>query len=345
MTNLISLYTVLIIVSSACNSKSYPGNTGYRSSTSEEKPKYSNVNYWAAHPLKNDMSDSVPQDLRVHISFNRQADVFFVHPTTFTQKDFDSFNASITDEALNNKTDKTAILYQASVFNESCNVYAPRYRQAHYQAFFIDKADAKKYFDLAYHDVKAAFEYYLANYNNGKPIVIAGHSQGTLHAMQLLKDFFDGKPLQQKLVAAYLPGMPVPKDYFASIPACANANQIGCVLSWRTFKTGYKGPKYIQNEEFEAIVTNPLSWDTSETFSSKNLNTGSILRNFNALKPKLVSAQTHQNILWCNKPKFPGSFLLRTKNYHIADYNFYYSNIRNNVAKRLNAYSNLPVVK
>ena len=69
----------------------------------------------------------------------------------------------------------------------------------------------------AYRDIKSAFQYYLKHENNGRPIMIVSHSQGTLHAGQLLKDFFEDQPLQKQLVAAYLVGIAVKDDYFQSI--------------------------------------------------------------------------------------------------------------------------------
>src|SRR5205085_571698 len=93
-------------------------------------PDYSNLYYWASHPLKHDAADSVPSFLK-NEKRDSSADVFFLHPTTYT-RDFAnaSWNASVNDEALNRETDNRPILYQASVFNGSCKVYAPRYRQA-----------------------------------------------------------------------------------------------------------------------------------------------------------------------------------------------------------------------
>ena len=69
-------------------------------------------------------------------------------------------------------------------------------------------------FATAYADIKAAFEYYLKNYNHGRPIIIASHSQGSTHALHLLKDYFENKPLQKQLVAAYIVGMTIPTEFF-----------------------------------------------------------------------------------------------------------------------------------
>ena len=87
--------------------------------------------------------------------------------------------------------DKKPVRYQASVFNRSCRVYAPRYRQAIVRVFKEESKDGKKALDLAYRDVKRAFQYYLDHYNQNRDFIIASHSQGTLHCTRLLKEMID----------------------------------------------------------------------------------------------------------------------------------------------------------
>src|SRR6185369_10403401 len=146
------------------------------------------------------------------------------------------------------------------------NVYAPRYRQAHISAFYSkNKEDRKKALDIAYSDVKAAFQYYLDHYNHGRPIIIASHSQGTVHAVRLIKEFFDGKPLQKQLVAAYLVGMPIPADSFCCIAPCHNPGDTDCWLSWNTFATNFY-PPYYNGGLNNAICTNPLTWTTDSLY-------------------------------------------------------------------------------
>nr|AUN35581.1 hypothetical protein [uncultured bacterium] len=265
------------------------------------------------------------------------ADVFFIHPTTLTDYADSSWNAAIDNTAINSKTDRSTILYQASVFNESCRVFAPRYRQAHIKAFFISKEESEKYFDTAYTDIKTAFEYYLEHYNNGKPIIIASHSQGTLHAGRLLKDFFEGKPLLNKLVCAYIIGLPVPEDYFSSLRPCNDSLATGCFVSWRTFKSGYE-PELVKEEKFKAVVVNPLSWTLSDEYFSASYNKGGVLQNFDKITSHVVSAQIHNNVLWTSKPDVFGKILLTNKNYHIGDINLFYMNIRENIKSRIHSY-------
>ena len=324
-----------ILLAVACSKKNIPQTLPL----TNRAPDYSHMKDWAAHPYIHDPSDSVPKPLRKNYAPDSLVDVFFLHPTTYTTPAKEGGNADIDLQALNHKTDHGAILYQASVFNESCRVFAPRYRQAHYGNYFTkDTAAARKAFELAYADVKAAFEYYYKHFNGGRPIIIAAHSQGTNHAARLLKELFEGTPLYNKLVCAYLVGMPTPENYFTLIPACRDSLSTGCFVGWRTFKKGSRGPDYIREEKFNSIVTNPLLWDTGYRYAPRHLNSGGILRNFNKLQPGVVDAQVHDNILWTSKPRFFGNFLLRTKNYHIGDINLFYNNIRQDVKRRIGLY-------
>ena len=243
------LYIIIVVsIFSSCSDKYQAFKNNYPFKSPDGKPDYSNLNYWAAHPWKWDPSDSVPAPLR-NEPRDSMVDVFFLHPTTYTNK-MNEFNAGIDDDYINAKTDYSSILYQASVFNNQCRVFAPRYRQAHIKAFFsIEKA--AQAFELAYTDVKSSFQYYLQHWNNQRPLIIASHSQGSLLAEKLLKEFFEDKPLKNKLVVAYIIGWPVPKDYFTSLKMCDDSLQTGCICSWRTFRKGFV-PYYLKNKPGES---------------------------------------------------------------------------------------------
>jgi hypothetical protein len=298
-------------------------------------PQYADLKYWAAHPDKSDPADKVPvgTDLKDEQA-TAQVDVFFVHPTTYTNKrGNDQWNGDVNSQKLNDKTDNGAIQYQASVFNGSARIFAPRYRQAHLNAFYnADKVSAEQSFEIAYADVKAAFEHYMANWNNGRPIIIAAHSQGTKHAGRLLKEFFDDKPLKNKLVVTYLIGMPVPKTAFKTIPVCDNPNQTGCFCSWRTFETGFE-PAFPTSNAI--AVVNPLSMSTDEGIVSADKHKGGVLLGFKKTGERLNDAQIHNGILWISRPVFKGSRLVRSKNFHAGDYNLFYINVREDIKRRI----------
>ena len=329
---------ILLVPLFSCSHKYQAFRSLYRFKSPDGKPDYSDLNYWAAHPWKWDPSDSVPAPLR-NEARDSIADVFFLHPTTYTAKvKFKNRNANIDDDFINAKTDYSSILFQASVFNGQCRVFAPRYRQAYIANFFTkDKEKAGKAFDLAYEDVKTSFLYYLQHWNNGRPLIIASHSQGSLLAERLLKDFFEDKPLLSKLVVAYIIGWPVPKEYFASLKMCADSLQTGCICSWRTFRKGYI-PYYLRNEKGNSYVTNPLTWTTTNEYAPKQLNKGSVLTKFNKLYKETTGARISNGLLYVNKPRFPMGFIYLTRNYHIADINLFYINIRNNILQRIGSF-------
>ncbi len=318
--------------------KVYSQSVHYKLEPKTDEPDYSNNDSWAAIPFKENPSDSVSLSLSKELE-DTLADVFFIYPTTYTNRKLPmGWNADINDEALNQKTDNSTILYQASVFNKYCRVFSPRYRQANLLAFFTkDTTAAMEALEFAYQDVKTAFEYYLKNYNHGRPIIIASHSQGSWHAGKLLKEFFEGKPLQKQLVCAYIIGAPVFRNYFSKLKPCTDSTQTGCFVSWRTFEEGYSAPS-VAEEILKTYVTNPLTWTMDTTLAPASLNKGAILKNYNKLIPHLVHAQIHGNVLWVNKPKFLGSIFVKTKNFHIADYNLFYENIRENAGTRIRAF-------
>src|SRR6202042_1329278 len=157
-----------------------------------------------------------------------------------------------------------------SAFNE-CRIFAPRYRQANIRSYFTkDTVDALAAFELAYEDLKDAFQYYLDHYNNGRPIIIASHSQGSTHAQRLLKEFFDGKPLKNKLVAAYVIGMFIPEDAFTELKPCKDSLETGCLIEWRSFKKDYE-PDFVKAEIKKCFVTNPITWTNGDEYAPNDL--------------------------------------------------------------------------
>lgn len=333
------LLSILSIIQPSCSPAYHKFTKLYEVSRTNTLPDYNDLYYWASHPAKKDPADSVSAALR-NEARDTVADVFFIHPTTYTGDLTDSLCADIHNAKLNAKTDYSTILYQASVFNQHARIFAPRYRQAHLSCFSIsDTARARQAFDTAYDDVKNAFLHYLNHENKGRPFIIASHSQGTVHAGRLLKELVENTTYQQQLVTAYLIGMPVPDKYFKSISPCKDETSTGCFVSWRTYRSGFL-PEYIEREPFKAVVLNPLTWTTDSDLAPKEKNLGAVLYKFNTVFPHTNDAKVEGNVLWAHKPRFPWSFLYRTRNYHVGDINLFYLNIRENVETRVKEYLN-----
>lgn len=338
MLRAICLLMMIMALGTSCSKKilSYTGKEAFKSENGI--PDYTKLEYWAAHPDKKDLSDTIPMPLMGKTK-EKIADVFFLHPTTLTGvRDNENNNAKIDDPFINYKTDYSTIMYQASVFNERARVFAPRYRQAHI-GMYSEKDSGAKYaaFNLAYNDVKNAFEYYLKNENKGRPIIIASHSQGTTHATRLLKEFFDGNELSKQLVCAYLIGMNVKKDSYEKIPICTDSSMTGCYVSWRTFRKDHSNG-WANRLDSSIAVVNPVLWKTSNEIAEKKVQKGAILYNLNKVYRNTQSTQAEGSAVWVSHPKFPGSFLYMKKNYHAGDINLFYVDIRENVSRRIDTF-------
>jgi hypothetical protein len=313
-------------------------------------PDYADPQSWAALPDRDDWADQVPPGLQ-----DRQADarvdVFFVHPTTFYRGS--SFNAPIDDARTNQATDRGPMATQASVFNAVARVYAPRYRQVALGAYM--REDREQGLDLAYGDVRRAFDYYLQHWNQGRPFFIASHSQGTRHAQKLLRESFEGdegRPLRSRLIAAYLIGGWVPERRHArgrsDLPACETSIQIGCVIGWRTVGASGTGRDALSTlrEGERNLCTNPLLWTRTPEVAPASLNLGSLppgsLRDgmLPAPEPGLVGARCADGWLRIDEPSDlgRGKRLARGGDYHVFDYAFFYMNLRENARMRAEAF-------
>jgi hypothetical protein len=304
-------------------------------------PDYAKLDNWAAHPDKTDPADRTPCPDLLDEQASAPVDVIFLHPTTYTgsRRSERNWNAALEDAGLNTKTDNGTILYQASVFNGACRVFAPRYRQAHLETFFTrdDKKSAGQALDLAYEDIKAAFAYYLKNWNHGRPFIIAGHSQGGRHAMFLVRDLIENTPLAKQLVAVYVVGWPVKTDFFKALKPCQTYGETGCFCTWRTWDR-VSGLNMLNqmNQANDVVCTNPLTWTINEKdYAPATANRGAVLRPFCAIYPQITDAEIRHGFVLSTRPKFPGSFLFPKQNYHIADVNLFYMNIRENVKTRV----------
>src|SRR5579864_3789293 len=201
----------LIVVAAAFLIYQWGGNVLLREATPKghfeaakagSGPDYSNASSWVSRPgMPNDPSLWLPEG--VSQSNTANAAIFFIHPTTYLQND--RWNAPLQaggDTALRTNL---FVESEASAFSSVGHIWAPRYRQAAFGAFLLNSADAQRALDFAYQDVAAAFDEFLKEAGE-RPIILAGHSQGALHLIRLLREKVAGKPVARRLIAAYVVG-------------------------------------------------------------------------------------------------------------------------------------------
>jgi hypothetical protein len=165
-------------------------------------------------------------------------DCFYVYPTVSTQK---GANANLKIQA----GEVGAAISQASRFSSVCQVWAPMYTQRTAASLAQGLGAAPAADAVAYASVLAGWKDYLAHYNDGRPIVFIGHSQGSAMLIRLLASQVDTNPtLRARTVLAILPGgnvtVPVGKTVgatFRHLPICTSRRQAGCVIAYSSFPT------------------------------------------------------------------------------------------------------------
>jgi hypothetical protein len=237
-------------------------------------PDYAVATSWAALPDRQDAADVLPGGGVQDAQATAQVDVFFVHPTTFFGTA--SWNQPLDDNSTNQLTDTFVLRGQASVFNSCCRIYAPRYRQATIYSFMDKSGSGTSALDLAYADVQRAFDYFIEHYNQGRPFILAAHSQGSLHLRTLLEKRITGTPLRERLVAAYPIGFGIDRDVMAQavpdVPVCESAEQTGCVVTWNAI-----GPQVRKwADSSKSICVNPLTWRSDGAPADASLNIGGV---------------------------------------------------------------------
>lgn len=302
-----------------------------------DPPVYSTENNWIALPWRHDTGDTIPPGCPT--KENQAAadvDVFYVHPTLYLSGG--PWNANLSDKNLNKKCDN-CVQQQATAFNSCAKIYAPRYRQAVLRTFMKEKVESKNALDTAYADVKKAFEYYLANWNKGRPVILVGHSQGAYHVARLMDDFFTGKPLLKQLVAAYPIGFDTQKNRYADIPVGDSASQTGCFVTWNTVAWGQDTTGNYTHLRGCACV-NPLTWKQDATIGENKLHLGAVPFDWKKTETHLLRTKIHGSLLWVTftDPSLRKGFYRLGTNYHVSDVNLFYMNIRENAEQRVKAY-------
>jgi hypothetical protein len=325
-------------------------------------PNYASGDSWAALWPRADEADVAPPNTAYPEAQNSaQVDVFFVHPTCYTKKDF--WNGPIDNPDVQN-TVSFMMKYMASVFNSTARVYAPRYRQ--FTLFSVvenETTSGMQAIELAYSDVERAFDYYIKYWNQGRPFILASHSQGSMHSGRLLQTKIVGTPIQPQLVAAYLIGMAIP-DNLPGIEPARSATDTGVYINWNSLTAGadprfftediviWVGNAYRKSKGISILQVNPLSWFMNGGLVAASNNPGSLPSDSgNDLRPLMkgiTSADASGNILVIEQPAvasdFPGDGpdapLLNAYygDYHNYDYQLFYESIRKNAIDRVNAY-------
>jgi len=298
---------------------------------------YANPEYWLSLPA----------------STEKTVDVFYLYPTVFQKVDKNEPNVCDIDNPVMLKNSKLALAFQASAFEPVGNLFAPYYRQADaaYTLALPLAEQGKVIGGIPTADAVAAFDYYIQNYNQGRPFILAGHSQGSNVLLYLLSGYLKEHPkVQERMIAAYVIGYSVTPEYLAKNPHLKFAQgpqDTGVIISYNTEapKMEGKSPVVLPG----ALVINPISWTRGEKTATAAESLGSVDMDATG---KMVTLQHYadarvskeRGVVICSTVDVnklsPGNQVFPKGVYHHYDYLFYYYNLRENAATRTENFLN-----
>jgi hypothetical protein len=280
--------------------------------------------------------------------------VFFIHPTSYFERA--NWNAPI-DHAESQRIARIYVRGMASPFNQASEIWVPRYRQATFGAFLTTEPEGQQAIDAGYRDVRQAFEYFLSSVDPDTPIVLAGHSQGALHLLRLLREEVAASEVAPRIAAIYAVGWPISVEHdlpALGFPACATAAQPGCVMSWSSFAEPADPSRLLETYgesraangeprgDSPILCTNPLTGMVGgEALAEANLGTLIPDAEYTTgeLVPGAVPARCDaRGLLLIGDPPEVGDAVLPGNNYHVYDIPLFWRNLQRDVASRVQAW-------
>ena len=293
----------------------------------------------------------------------KDVDTFYVYATEYIMGSFAEGApdfASLDNEEMLQGAEQEYQLH-ATTYEDATNLFIPYYRQSglKYAGEMFKKtgtADAA-FAGMPMDDITAALDYYFENYNGGRPFIIAGHSQGSAMVLVLLRTYFKDHPdYYARMVAAYTIGYSVTDEYLAANPHLKFATgetDTGVIIAWNT-----EGPKNVETNAHNVVVLpntrsiNPLNWKLDETYAPASMNLGSLVENEETGEATIgdMGADAQINlargvvVTHAKVEPMPEENARTAAEFfgpdgrHASDYTYYYSNIKDNVGKRVAAY-------
>lgn len=286
----------------------------------------------------------------------KDVDTFYVYSTVYFDSSFEEGAPDYA--ALDNPEMMLGALGEyvtnASVYEDSTNVFVPYYRQAGMR--YANEVSKTGNIDAAlsgisYDDMSAALDYYFEKCNNGRPFIIAGHSQGSAMVRYILKNYFKKHPeYYERMVAAYAIGYSITKEDLESNPHmkfAAGESDTGVIISWHT-----EGPKNVEENARNVAVLphgisiNPLNWKRDETYAPASENLGSYMANAESEMYEITDVGAdakvvlNRGVIVTNTTydQYAPAEFFGPQSFHEDDYTLYYNNLKANVAKRIAAY-------
>ena len=278
-------------------------------------------------------------------------DVFFIAPACTTGDDDNLYWKDFTNQKYYDKFVGSINMHK-DMYDQNARFYSPLYHEAFIEAFLKDEDTKNEILDSAYEDVKKAFECYLDLYNDNRPILLAGFSEGSYMAVRLYEDYFNNWKMQNKLIACYAIGYCFDIEEMSKYPYVKFAkgeDDLGVVITYSS-EAEYIDDSFIVHKDKKTYSINPLNWKTDSTPADKSLNKGACFLdtkgNVTSEIPNLTGAYIDETrgtlkVTDVSAEDYPAHIKsLKEGEYHSYDTQFFYNNLKDNVSLRVEKYLN-----
>jgi len=299
----------------------------------DEKVDYSDPENWMELPENPD----------------KPVDVIYLYPTVYGTVEAATDDIADIDDVSMRILAIYSSVSQAGVFEESCNVYIPYYRQ-----FTVDrlldmiKNSPESLYYCASRDIYLMLDYYFEHLNEERPYILAGHSQGSVWLTVILEEYMKEHPeYLENMVAAYAIGYSVTEEYLARNPHLKFAegkDDTGVIISYNTEGPGNKSQYNCVVKE-GALSINPINWKRDDTYASAEENAGSLSSDGEIIEHYAdAKVDTQRGVVICGSVELSAETkdalkeYFGTESFHLQDYSLYFNNLQQNVEDRIKSF-------
>lgn len=276
----------------------------------------------------------------------KDADLFLICPTVDMGRE-GNMNMSMDDEKTKGNF-VGALNMERGIYEDSATMYAPYYRQMTFPVYDMTEEEMAPYLEIAYRDVADAFEYYIENINGGRPIILAGFSQGAQLLLMLMEEYFDDAEYSDRLIAAYAIGWRVTEEQIERYPHLRMAEgegDTGVIVSFNS-ESPDATDSIIVPAGTKTLGINPLNWRTDSTPADRSLNKGACFTDYdgeieseiaNLTGAYLDEERGTLRLPDVDAEKYSSSLFPKGV-YHLYDYQFFFRDLQSNVELRTKNY-------
>ena len=307
-----------------------PGQEQEQAQVQTDPLDYADLQNWAYYGLGED----------------KPVDVFLICPTVDIESETNS-------PEINDKLRESfayALDLEKGIYEETGRLFSPYYRQMSINAYRLPEEEFGQAESIAYRDISDAFRWYLDNENDGRGLILAGFSQGSEMCLKLLEEYFgtdsaEAEALRGQLITVYAIGWRVTEEMTEQYPQIVPASgedDIGTVVAFDCEDGTLTGTIVIP-EGVRTMSVNPLNWKTDDTPADKILNKGAVMGTGAEPVPGLCGAYIGRRgelvVTDIEKEDYPpGLDIFPEGAYHVYDYLFFFTNLKENLATRAQAW-------